>query len=202
MKDRQQTVWNRSRKNDLMPFVGRFERAANRINNFHNDWSNRLVWFGSHRLTHLLSGLGIRVAFHEGHEEEKGTDGHGIVGGLLGYCLTKRWLDVGARPHDASQSYPTIYGGSHKEETEQTKSAKQKETIPQLAPAVTTPEMHLISLVPPETLHPVVGAECPFLDQRLLDEAAAGPQGTVWYHAAQHFVFVCQIHKVTKHFES
>lgn len=106
---------------------------------------DRIDWFGSDRLTHLLSGLGIRVALHEGHEEEKGTDGHGIVGGLLGYCLTKRWLDVGARPHDASQSYPTIYGGSHKEETEQTKSAKRKETILQLAPAVTTLEMHLIS---------------------------------------------------------
>lgn len=36
-----------------------------------------------------------------------------------------------------------------------------------------------LSAGPPETLHPVVGAECLFLDQRLLDQAAAGPQRPV-----------------------
>lgn len=116
-----QTVWNRS-QNDLMPLCGDLkEQQTVMIILITIDRIDRID-----RLTHLLSGLRIRVALHEGHEEEKGTDGHGIVGGLLGYCLAKRWLDVGARPHDASQSYPTIYGGSHEEETEQTKSEKSK----------------------------------------------------------------------------
>lgn len=41
------------------------------------------------------------------------------------------------------------------------------------------PEEKSLSAAPPETLHPVVGAECLFLDQRLFDEAAAGPQRPV-----------------------
>lgn len=60
-------------------------------------------------------------------------------------------------------------------------------------------EMHAI---PPETLHPVVRLECPPLDQGLLDEGAAGPEGAVWYHAPDDSVFVCKIHKITKHIRS
>jgi len=32
---------------------------------------------------------------------------------------------------------------------------------------------------PPQTLHPVVGAECPFLDKSLFDEAAARPESSI-----------------------
>lgn len=55
-------------------------------------------------------------------------------------------------------------------------------------------------VVIPQTLVPVVGAECPFLDQRLFDEAATGPESSIRQHAPQHLVFACQIHKITKHF--
>lgn len=41
-------------------------------------------------LTYLLPGLGIRVALHQSHEEEKGTDGHGIIRCLLGDRLAQR----------------------------------------------------------------------------------------------------------------